>query len=140
MATVTIRRKIAGEFKPVDLVDGAESLQKRGVLPGAFGWDRAAHLFRTLQAEGSDPLQLLPAAFPTSWMVNAKATSRTFVQWTVMEDSWRRVFEVLRFDTSLDEWSKLEPETRTRLLADVTWMIGNSPRSDILAARTALAA
>ncbi|CAN5249655.1 hypothetical protein BH09MYX1_BH09MYX1_12680 [soil metagenome] len=119
MATVTIRRKSKDGISSVELTDGADSLQKRGVLPGAFGYDRAAHLFRTLQAEGSDPVDLLPAAYPTSWMVNSKASSRTFVQWALMEDTWRRVFEVLKFDRSLDEWKKLGDDDRARVAADV---------------------
>jgi hypothetical protein len=138
MATVTIRRKIGGEFQAFDLPDGAEALRKRGVLPGAFGWDRAAHLFRTLQAEGSSAVDLLPAAFPTSWMVNARATSRTFVQWTLMEETWRRVFEVLRFDTSLDEWRKVDEDTRTRLAADVA-ALATAPGATLVAVTKVLA-
>lgn len=135
MATVTIHRKNpggSGETFLLDLAVAAESLQKRGVLPGAFGYDRAAHLFRTLQAEGSDPVDLLPAAYPTSWMVNSKASSRTFVQWALMEETWRSVFDVLKFDRSLEEWRKLEASDRERVAKDVT-ALATAPGATLVA-------
>lgn len=101
-----------------------EALSRRGQLPGAFGYDRAAHLFRTLQAEGSDAVDLLPAAFPTSWMVNAKATSRTFVHWTVAEPTWIELFSILRFDLSTDEWAALPEADRKAVDAAVTTLSG----------------
>ena len=108
----------AEEFLAVD--QPAEALSRRGQLPGAFGYDRAAHLFRTLQAEGSDAVDLLPAAFPTSWMVNAKATSRTFVHWTAAEATWVELFAVLRFDQSTEDWTRLPEADRMAVGAAIT--------------------
>lgn len=101
-----------------------EALSRRGGLPGAFGYDRAAHLFRTLQAEGSDAVDLLPAAFPTSWMVNAKATSRTFVHWTAAESVWAELLSILRFDLSTDEWTALPEGDRTAVGVTVRTLSG----------------
>jgi hypothetical protein len=108
----------------VAVSDPAEALSRRGQLPGAFGYDRAAHLFRTLQAEGSDAVDLLPAAFPTSWMVNAKATSRTFVHWTVAEPTWIELLSLLRFDLSTDEWAAMGEADRKAVGAAVTVLSG----------------
>jgi hypothetical protein len=102
----------------------AEALSRRGQLPGAFGYDRAAHLFRTLQAEGSDAVDLLPAAFPASWMVNAKATSRTFVHWTAAEPVWSELLGLLRFDLSTDEWPGMAEADRKAVSAAVTTLSG----------------
>jgi len=64
-----------------DLSDGTEKLRRRATLPGAFGYDLAAASFRRARAAGLAPIDLLPAALPTSWMVNSKATSRVFRAW-----------------------------------------------------------
>jgi len=116
----------------------AEALSRRGQLPGAFGYDRAAHLFRTLQAEGSDAVDLLPAAFPTSWMVNAKATSRTFVHWTAAEPVWAELLSILSFDLSTDEWLTLPEAQRTAAGVAVTTLSG-MPSASLCAVTKVLA-
>lgn len=63
------------------ITDGAEKLRRRASLPGAFGYDLAAASFRRARAAGVAPIDLLPAALPSSWMVNSKATSRVFRAW-----------------------------------------------------------
>lgn len=116
----------------------AEALSRRGQLPGAFGYDRAAHLFRTLQAEGSDAVDLLPAAFPTSWMVNAKATSRTFVHWTAAEPVWAELLSIVSFDLSTDEWLALPEAGRTAAAGAVTTLAG-MPSASLCAVTKVLA-
>ncbi|MBI5514860.1 MAG: hypothetical protein HY909_13880 [Deltaproteobacteria bacterium] len=58
-----------------------EKLLARGRLPGAYGYDLAAHAFRRARAAGVPALELLAAALPTSWMVNARAPSPVFQRW-----------------------------------------------------------
>lgn len=72
---------VRGLVRGLDLERAADKLQLRGGLPGAFGYDLAAHAFRRAQNAGVDAIELLPAAMPTSWMVNAKATSPVFKRW-----------------------------------------------------------
>lgn len=115
-----------------------EALSRRGQLPGAFGYDRAAHLFRTLQAEGSDAVDLLPAAFPASWMVNAKATSRTFVHWTAAEPVWAQLLSVLPFDLSADEWTAM-PETERRAVDEAVATLSRVPGGGLCAVTKVLA-
>ena len=138
MLALTLRRRTADGEREVAISDAQDALRRRGTLPGAFGYDRAAHLFRTLQAEGSDPVDLLPAAFPTSWMVNARATSRTFLQWAAMEDTWRSAFEVLRFDRSQEEWRAASDAERARVAADVA-KLAAAPGASLVAVTKVLA-
>ena len=67
-----------------------EKLVLRDRLPGANGWDRAAAVFRSVYGSGSRA-HLLAPALPTSWMVNARATSRVFQRWLAppLVDHWR---------------------------------------------------
>ncbi len=72
----------------------AEKLAARDALPGANGWDRAAASFRSVY--GSGPRDgLLAPAFPTSWMVNARATSRVFQRWLAppLASHWRTLLQ-----------------------------------------------
>ena len=61
--------------------DPAEKLQVRGTLPGAYGFDLAAHGARAARARGVGYAELLPLAMPTSWMVNNGASSPVFRWW-----------------------------------------------------------
>ena len=74
-----------------------EKLAVRDGLPGAHGWDRAADSFRRAHAKGMKLDELLPAALPTSWMVNARATSRVFHRWLLppLRDAWRTLLDVV---------------------------------------------
>lgn len=62
----------------------------RAGLPGAFGYDLAAQGFRDALARGATLEDLLPAALPASWMVNARATSPVFRRWLTapLRDAW----------------------------------------------------
>lgn len=66
---------------PWRILSPAAKLRVRGGLPGAYGYDLAAHSFRCARAAGVTPIELLPAALPTSWMVNSRAASPVFRRW-----------------------------------------------------------
>jgi hypothetical protein len=72
----------------------AEKLAARDALPGANGWDRAAASFRAVYGNGPRDGLLAPA-FPTSWMVNARATSRVFQRWLAppLAPHWRTLLQ-----------------------------------------------
>jgi hypothetical protein len=86
-------------------------LRSRGVLPGAFSYDRVAHVLRVLQAGGASAIDLLPLALASSWLVNAKATSRAFVKWQSM-DAWRTIFETMHDTLAPEGWLALQPGAR----------------------------
>ena len=90
-------------------VDAIQALRFRGALPGAFGFDHAAAVIRELQTRGIEAIELLPLLLPTSWMVNAKATSRTcqrFFLPDAMHD-WAELFSLLA-----TPWEDLEEADR----------------------------
>lgn len=89
-------------------------LRSRGTLPGAHGYDRAAHVLRVLQAGGADALHLLPLALPSSWLVNAKATSRAFVTWLGPDasDAWRTILDTMHDTLAPEGWLSLDPASR----------------------------
>ncbi|MGZ3419030.1 MAG: DUF6308 family protein [Polyangiales bacterium] len=89
----------------VSLEGAEEKLAFRASLPGAFGFDQAAHVLRVLQSEGVASVELLPLAFPTSWMVNAQATSRAFRKWFSAIDVWAALLDELAPTMSLEQWS-----------------------------------
>lgn len=95
------------------LVEPDEKLTFRASLPGAFGFDQAAHLLRSLQADGVPAIDLLPVALPTTWMVNAKATSKVFRAWLLppARGLWEALFAQL--NVSVDEWATLDEERET---------------------------
>jgi hypothetical protein len=66
---------------PWTVRDPAEKLQVRGMLPGAYGFDLAAHAARVARARGADFTELLALAMPASWMVNNAAPSPVFRWW-----------------------------------------------------------
>jgi hypothetical protein len=92
------------------LVEADEKLAFRASLPGAFGFDQAAHTLRSLQIDGARAIDLLPLALPTTWMVNAKATSKTFRAWLVPPA--RSLWDALlaQLNVSLEEWRTLGDE------------------------------
>ncbi len=90
--TVTVRRP-RGPWK---ILDAAEKLLARGVLPGAYGYDLAAHGLRVARARGVGFRELLPLAMPASWMVNNRAPSPVFRRWlSEKSDAWVAVCELL---------------------------------------------
>ncbi len=62
-------------------IDAPAALAFRAQLPGAIGWDRAAHALRVAQAGRTGALTLVPAALPAAWLINATADSRAFAAW-----------------------------------------------------------
>lgn len=100
----------------ISLERAEEQLAFRASLPGAFGFDQAAHVLRVLQSEGVGSADLLPLAFPTSWMVNARATSRAFRKWFGAIDVWTELLDELAPTMSLEQWDG-QGEEKVRLLA-----------------------
>lgn len=100
-------KNAAGEW---NLVEPDEKLAFRGSLPGAFGFDQAAHTLRALQIDGASAIELLPLALPVTWMVNSKATSKAFRAWLVPPA--RALWDALlaQLNVSLDEWRALGDE------------------------------
>jgi hypothetical protein len=94
------------------LEGAAEKLAWRARLPGASGYDRAAHSLRVLSANGADAMQLLPLALPTSWLVNARATSHVFQRWLAppSRDAWALLLERLGPMASLEDWLSMNAE------------------------------
>jgi hypothetical protein len=73
------------------------ALRFRGQLPGAFGFDHAAFVVSEQVRAGTHPLDLLPLVFPTSWMVNSRASSQTFQMWMVPDalEKWETIIDPL---------------------------------------------
>lgn len=72
-----------------------DNLAYRASLPGAHGYDAAAHEFRAVRAKGVECIELLACALPCSWMVNSQASSRTFQAWLGMRSAWGELFTLL---------------------------------------------
>lgn len=108
-----------------DIPDPAGDLAWRASLPGAFGYDQATHVLRAVQAQGTPALELLPVAFPTSWMVNAKATSRTFRAWLTPGPfaAWTALLTSLGESTSHEDWLALGPAPRAEVQAAVSELV-----------------
>jgi len=104
------------------LEEADEKLTFRASLPGAFGYDQAAHLLRTLQAEGLPAIELLPVAFPTSWMVNSRATSHAFRAWLLppSRSIWEALLAQLGSTMSLEELRAIDEEERDAIAFNVT--------------------
>ncbi len=107
---MTLQRCVDGARVAWELEDAEGKLAFRATLPGAFGYDQAAHVLRALQADGARAIDLLPVALPTSWMVNAKATSRTFRAWLTppARVSWQVLLDLLPFDLAAEGWASHE--------------------------------
>ncbi len=82
---------------PFRVVCAAEKLATRERLPGAHGYDRAAHALRVAGAAGVSAETLLPLVLPTSWMVNAPASSRVFQAWLSppLVEAWGGLLELM---------------------------------------------
>jgi hypothetical protein len=105
------------------VADPEADLVYRGNLPGAFGYDQAAHTLRILRAEGLPIAALLPLALPTSWMVNANATSRSFQAWLRPDGRalWAELEAILPASFAPEDWLALTPAQTTVIEA----LIGN---------------
>lgn len=93
-----------------DLTGAADKLAKRGSLPGAFGYDLAAHGFRAAMHRGVSAMELLPAAMPVSWMVNSRATSPVFRKWLSAAPVWELLVAVLA--DGPDAWLEADDQAR----------------------------
>ena len=102
---------------PYLLAYPAEKLAARGTLPGAFGFDQAAHSFRRIIAAGLAPAELLAPALPCSWMVNARAPSTVFARWlrAPLRGRWSDLIELLAVDA--EGWLAQPPAARDAVAA-----------------------
>lgn len=104
---MTLVLRLTSGARTIEPAEAHAMLSRRAGLPGAYGWDQAAHVLRALEAEGVGAIALLPLALPTSWMVNAKATSRTFRAW--LTPRWHAAFEgVLAALDPSQPWPELD--------------------------------
>ncbi len=105
--TVTVQRPRG----PWRILHAAEKLLVRGSLPGAYGFDLAAHGARIARARGVGFRELLALAMPASWMVNNRTPSPTFRAWlTQRSDAWVALCE--RLDGGIDAWPDVSPSQR----------------------------
>ena len=119
MKTLTLMRgksRSAGNearpLAPVLLHDPIRALFFRGSLPGAFVYDQAAYTLRMQVEAGAHPLDLLPLAFPASWLVNAKAVSTVF-QRLVYPDAlghWESIASL--FHDRQQPWATATPDEK----------------------------
>lgn len=95
------------------VTEADEKLTFRASLPGAFGYDQAVHLYRSLQAEGLPAIDLLPTVFPTTWLVNSRATSHAFQKWLLppSRSLWEALLAQLGSTMSLEEWNEADKDT-----------------------------
>jgi hypothetical protein len=100
-----------------NLLQPFEKLVLRGQLPGAFGYDRAAHSLRVMRAKGASLRELLPLALPTSWMVNNTASSPVFRKWLADEAlaAWESLARAL--EDGYAGWLEASPATRAEVTA-----------------------
>lgn len=90
--------------RPWRVAAPAAKLLARGGLPGAFGFDLAAHSLHTARRAGVGLPDLLAAAIPSSWMVNSRATSPVFRRWLEppLRDAWAELLALL--DGGPERW------------------------------------
>lgn len=96
--------------------DPAEKLAVRGMLPGAYGFDLAAHGARVARARGVSFSDLLALAMPSSWMVNNGAPSPVFRWWlSERRDAWSELCE--RLEGGVEAWRATSAEGRAAVEA-----------------------
>ncbi|MEO8797049.1 MAG: hypothetical protein ABI551_04120 [Polyangiaceae bacterium] len=77
----TFTRERDGAHERWTVVDALGKLALRGRLPGAFGFDRATEALNRARAAGVAIGDLLPLAFPASWLVNSAIPSPVLAKW-----------------------------------------------------------
>lgn len=94
---------------------GERKLAERAALPGAYGFDQASHAFRIARGRGIAAQTLLPAAMPTSWMVNNKAASTVYQRWlkAPLRERWEELLALL--EGGPDAWLARTAEERARV-------------------------
>lgn len=134
MSTLSITRRVNGADSAWSIADAGAKLDWRAALPGASTYDRAACSLRVLQAEGANGLDLLPLAMPSSWLVNAKASSRTMQRWLARPalEHWAALLDAIPFELAPEEWLAADAALRdgctahVKALADVFPKEGSS--------------
>jgi hypothetical protein len=143
---IVLHRSIRGEERAQPIANPLEKLAYRASLPGAFGFDQATHAMRAMLAmrsnEGADrdgAIDLLSLALPTSWMVNAKATSRAFQTWLApkMRDAWECALDGLA--GSVDDWIALEDADRHTIVRAIDALATADESASLAAATKVLA-
>jgi hypothetical protein len=114
MSAVLLRRRAAPDV-PWRLAMPRAKLQVRGRLPGAYGFDLAAHTYRQARAAGVPAADLVPLALPGSWMVNNKVPSPVFQRWMQpgVRDTWTALVELLSGDAA--RWLARTPGERAEV-------------------------
>ncbi len=92
-----------------------QKLLLRGALPGAYGYDLAAHAFSRAKAAGVPVRELLAPALPTSWMVNSRAASPTFQRWlqSPCVEAWAELLSLV--DVEPAAWLARDAQTAARV-------------------------
>jgi hypothetical protein len=125
---------------PLRVVCAGEKLAARGRLPGAHGYDQAAHAVRLAAARGITAETLLPLLLPTSWMVNAPASSRVFQAWLSppLLEAWGGLLELLDPGMSAADVAGASEEER-RLVSTCVGALAAVPGSSLSAVSKVLA-
>ena len=133
-------RRTATGTEPFDIDDPEEKLAYRASLPGASGYDAAVSSLRALPRGGHDELALLPLVLPTSWMVNATATSRTFRAWRepAGQQAFGAILTLLPAGMSLEDWQEL-PETERVAVVAFVRALAETPGGSLAAVTKVLA-
>lgn len=129
MSDLTITRRVNGADAAWSIVDAPAKLDWRGSLPGASTYDRAACSLRVLQAEGANGVDLLPLAMPSSWLVNAKASSRTMQRWLTRPalEHWAALLDTIPFEIAPEEWLAADAKVRDACTSHVTALVAAFP-------------
>jgi hypothetical protein len=129
---ITIARTVKGTEEPhvIEDVDASDKLLWRGGLPGASVWDRNAHTLRALQGQGVEGIALLPLAMPSSWMVNAKASSVLMQRWLTQPyvDAWIALLDAIGFSMAPEEWLALPSEARESVTTAIALLVEGNER------------
>ena len=141
MAAPATLRLVRGRGLPDWIfADPAAKLGWRASLPGAFGFDAAAHELRLLAAAGIAAEHALALALPASWMVNSKATSPVFRAWLTPEgkDAWLALLDCVGDAMSIEECLGAG-EVRDHAAAAVTALAGVGAGASLCAVSKVLA-
>jgi hypothetical protein len=83
--------------RPWRIGHGRDKLAARARLPGAFAFDCAAHAIRLARLRDLPPIELLPLALGSSWLVNNPVPSPVFRRWLTppLAASWLALLELV---------------------------------------------
>ena len=139
--TLIVRRTRDGALEEWTIEEPVEKLAWRARLPGASGYDQAAHVLRVLSAGGAEGPALLPLAMPTSWMVNSRATSHAFQRWRASpaHEAWTMLLARLGPMMSLDDWLALGADERGQIDAALSVLATGKDGASLCAVTKVLA-